>query len=523
MAANRQPTLGVHLLETITRGMYSEPFHSIREYIQNAYDSIREARRNGLISTDEGAISLNIDETARRVSLRDNGTGLGPEAASVYLLDIGNSEKARSDVDLVKNAGFRGIGRMAGISYCKTLRFETSCGDGRKCVVEFDASGINQLTRRGQKPTTIIEAIDRNSQIREESVDNDNRFLKVTLEGLAPDSPFLNQDVLHRYLALNAPVPFDPGVWSHANKIRSVAEKAGSSSSLEDVKIFICDSDDNVQVDVRRPFKDTFRTTDAKGNKHRTVKVSDVEALPRVGGKGDDWWGWIAVHERQGALADVSFAGLRIRMHNIAVGDDAIIRNLFTTQSQSRWCFGEIHVTDLSLMPNAQRDDFEPSKAWIRLKARLQEEARSLEKEIRKESHERNTSLATLTKRSEEQIESAKDAIEGGFVSYDKKLATIGKLEGLSNKLETQAKQKKRPEIEKAELEKLREQVKQVVEDIKAVRRTGTDDALAHLNKQARNAVRTVFEVLKNDLNEKQFDAVQANIYAALKPGKKNA
>ena len=524
MATNRQPTLGVHLLETITRGMYSEPFHSIREYIQNAYDSIRKARSDGLISAEEGTVLLNIDETKRSLSIRDNGTGLSQEAATVYLLDIGNSDKARSDADSVRNAGFRGIGRMAGISYCKTLRFETSCGDGKKCVVEFDAAGINRLTQRGQKPATIIEAIDRNSQIHgnDDPVDDDSHYLEVTLEGLDPDSPFLNQDVLHRYLAQAVPVAFDPSVWSHVDKIRSVAEDAGSLYSLENVKILICDSDGNVQVDVRRPFKDTFRTADAQGNKRRTVRVSGVEALPRVEAKGDGWWGWIAVHERQGALADIPFAGLRIRMHNIAVGDDAIVRNLFTTQSHARWCFGEIHVTDLALMPNAQRDDFEPSKTWNRLKARLREEARELEKEFRKESHERNTSLATLTKRTEEQIGKTRDAIEEGFVSHDKKQTTIQKLEVASKNLETQAKQKRRPQREKAALEELREQLEQVVEDVKTVRRTGTDDALAHLNKQARKAVRIVFEVLKNELKEKQFSALQAKVHAALKPGKKS-
>ena len=244
--------------------------------------------------------------------------------------------------------------------------------------------------------------------------------------------------------------------------------------------------------------------------------------MPLDGAKGDGWWGWIAVHERQGALADVPFAGLRIRMHNIAIGDDTIVRNLFPTQSHACWCFGEIHVTDLSLMPNSQRNDFEPSKAWDRLKMRLREETRSLDKAIRDESKQRNTSLATLTKRTEDLIGEARDSIEGGFVSHDKKQTTIQKLQAASKNLETQAKQKKRPESEKATLEQQREQLDQVTEDVRDVRRTGTDDALAHLNKQARNAVRTVFEVLKNELNEKQFSAVQAKVHAALKPGKKN-
>ena len=93
MTTDRQPSLGVHLLETITRGMYSEPFHCIREYIQNAYDSIREARRNGLISADDGQILLTIDEMTRKLSIRDEGTGLSPESAAVHLLDIGKSDR----------------------------------------------------------------------------------------------------------------------------------------------------------------------------------------------------------------------------------------------------------------------------------------------------------------------------------------------------------------------------------------------------------------------------------------------
>ena len=79
----------------------------------------------------------------------------------------------------------------------------------------------------------------------------------------------------------------------------------------------------------------------------------------------------------------------------------------------------------------------------------------------------------------------------------DKKQTTIEKLEVAATKLEIQGKQTKRPESEKVALAKLRQQVKKVVVEVTAVRRTGTDDALAHLNKQTRNAVRTVIAVLK--------------------------
>ena len=189
MTEKSSPTLGVHLLETVTRGMYSQPFHSVREYIQNAYDSIRKARRKGLMNPSEGEIKVHIDKDRRRLTITDNGAGLSPEEATVHLLDIGHSDKARTTEESAHNAGFRGIGRLAGISYCKKLRFETSAGDGRKCTVEFNATGINRLTKPGQEPTTIVSAIDENSSIKDFRCETEQHYLKVTLEGLESGEP----------------------------------------------------------------------------------------------------------------------------------------------------------------------------------------------------------------------------------------------------------------------------------------------------------------------------------------------
>ena len=520
MTASRQPTLGVHLLETITRGMYSEPFHSIREYIQNSYDSIRNARRDGLLNPNEGAIEVKIDSRKRSLTIRDNGTGLCPEAAADYLLDLGNSDKARSDVDAVQNAGFRGIGRMAGISYCSTLRFETSDGDGRKCTVEFDAKGINQLTERGQKPATIVDAIERYSTIEEEKAGDGKHYLQVTLEGVPKGSSFLKERELGDYLAMNAPVAFDPSRWSYGGQIRALAAESGFLESLDSVEILILDSAGNVRRDVRRPFKNTFHTSNAKGKNRRTVRVTDVERLPLNGNPEKGWWGWLAVHERHGALADVWFSGLRLRMHNIAVGDDRIVRKLFRTQNLAPWVFGEIYITDLSLMPNAQRDNFEESSAWSKLQERFREQAVLLEKDIRTESTQRNTSVKTLTSRAQEEVDAAKTSIETGFVSKEEQEATIQKLERAESKLESASQQGKRPKTERVELERKKKVVEETLRQVKQIRRTKTNEAWAHLNKQSRNVLRTVFEVLNKELDEKDFTRIQKKIQAALMPGK---
>ena len=439
MVSNREPTLGVHLLETITKGMYSEPLHTIREYVQNAYDSIRAARRNRLLKPSEGQVQIRIDPEARTVRIRDDGTGLEPEEAAVYLLDLGNSAKAGTDAGSIKNAGFRGIGRMAGITYCKKLRFETSNGLGKKCIVNFDAAGINRLTRTGKKAATIIDAVRSNSEIVEDVEKQGARYLEVVLEEINREGEqFLDRNCVANYLAQVAPVDYDPSEWWYRDKIYSFAQKSHSASSLDHIRITIRDAAGNLQQDVRRPFSNTFKIINRRGNK-RNVRVTDVVALPRDGSPVNGWWGWLAVHERQGALVDIPYAGLRIRMHNIAIGDDAITRDLFITSSHAKWCFGEIHITNHTLTPNTQRDNFEDSKAWAQIKERLRSEAFLIGKEIRKESDQRNKSIEALERRVEKSWKSADKAIQRGFVSPDEQKIMVQKLKGEAETLEQRA------------------------------------------------------------------------------------
>ena len=280
--------------------MYSEPFHSVREYIQNAYDSIRKARRTGLLKPTEGEIKVHIDKDRRRMSIADNGAGLTPEEASVHLLDIGHSDKARTTEESTHNAGFRGIGRLAGISYCKKLRFETSAGDGRKCNVEFNAAGINRLTKPGQEPTTIVNAIDENSNIKEFRCETEQHYLKVTLEGLEPDSPFLEENDLRDYLALHAPVAHDTSGWSYGKAIEQLAKESGHPGCLENVRVLICDHRGRTKQDIRRPFRNIFQTANARGGKRRTVRVNGVKKLPLSGTPKGTFWGWLAEHDREG-------------------------------------------------------------------------------------------------------------------------------------------------------------------------------------------------------------------------------
>ena len=513
--------LGVHLLETITLGMYSEPLHCVREYIQNAFDSIRAARRRGLLGPEDGCIDIIVDPQTRSLRIRDDGTGLSPEEAIVRLVDIGHSDKADTADGAAKHAGFRGIGRMAGISYCDRLVFESSDGGEHTCAVVFNAKAINRLTRPGQAPTTIAEAINKNCTSDDWKSESKSRFLQVSLEQIS-NPELLDVDKLSSYLQQTAPVRQDPTTWKHQAKIRSFADSAGHIESLDSVTIRICGDDGAILREVYRPFKDAFMTRDGRGKANRRVDVTDVVALPRNGDyKG--WWGWIAKHPRRGALADVSFGGLRIRMHNIAIGDESIVQALWTTRSLAMWCFGEIHVVDTALVPNSQRDNFEPSDALSRLLAQLKDEMRRIEKEIRDESKDRNSSIKTITRKAVRTAHLAGRRVDEGLVSHNEKKQLIESLDKEVDRLNTAMKARKRTVIERAELERTLQEVKEVKERIRNVQRTDADASMSHLNKQARGAVRTVLAVVKEELNDdKRFAAIEQRVIDELRPGRRN-
>ena len=121
-----EPVAGKFLLEILTRGMYSNPMHIYREYIQNASDSIDKAIEKGIIAYSEAEIHITISSKERRIIIRDNGTGIPCNSAQNTLLNVGASEK-----DGVNERGFRGIGRLGGLAYANQVQFITSAQESR--------------------------------------------------------------------------------------------------------------------------------------------------------------------------------------------------------------------------------------------------------------------------------------------------------------------------------------------------------------------------------------------------------
>ena len=146
----RPPRIGANVLETLTTGMYVHPLDTVRELVQNAADSVRKAEEASLIKRGAGRIEIELGHNNRSVVVRDNGTGIPTEEIGERLIDVGMSDK-----DIEHDAGFRGIGRLAGIAFCDALKFRTSAkGENKATVLEFDCVGIRKaiLARKSSHP-----------------------------------------------------------------------------------------------------------------------------------------------------------------------------------------------------------------------------------------------------------------------------------------------------------------------------------------------------------------------------------
>ena len=159
-------------------------------------------------------------------------------------------------------------------------------------------------------------------------------------------------------------------------------------------------------------------------------------------------------------------------MHNIAIGDHSLVQELWTTGPLALWCFGEVHVVDPALVPNSQRDDFEPSDGLSRLHAQLADEMRRIEKDIRDESKDRNTSVRQITQRAERATTEARRRLEDGLTSHNEKTQLIETLDKEADRLNASIKGRNRTADERTQLEETLRAVEDLKEKIRKVQRT---------------------------------------------------
>ena len=346
-------TVGKNILDNLTTGMYSDSKVIYREYIQNACDQIDLATNIGLLAPNEGSIDIFTDTHKRYISIKDNATGVRSDAFIEDVGDIANSNK-----QIGKNKGFRGIGRLCGLAYCKTLKFTTSYeGEAVKSVMTCDAQKMRAMLVENKK-YTLDEIWDAIVTYSTEEESPDKHYFEVEMFDINKENTDLLDDAKVRdYLSFVAPVPYK-NTFILRTQIYSFAKSI-------DYKI----DEYCVRVNGCQIFKEY--TTKLKEQSGATLKNYDeISKLEFKDFRDNDGnliaWMWVGLSRFEKQIPKVNaMRGLRVRSANIQLGNDDVLTDLFKENRGNYYFVGEVFAVDRQLVPNSQRDYFNENEARV--------------------------------------------------------------------------------------------------------------------------------------------------------------
>ena len=429
-----EPVAGKFLLEILTKGMYSNPMHVYREYIQNSTDSIDKAIDDGVLNASEAAIHILIDGAQRKITIRDNGYGISVEKVREILMNIGHSNKNGVD-----ERGFRGIGRLAGLAYAEKVQFITSAyGEPVKTVMTCDCVKMQRLLQKTNTETTdVMEPFKAISTCADPTPEEkDEHYFEVCMIGVPQESGLLEENNVWRYLSETAPVDFNSQQFSQAQKIRDHFEEQGCSIAC--YKILRGER----KLPIYKPYSRALSTGKQTKTKNKDY-VRDVEFVYAKASDGQPlYMGWLALTDFSGIISDESVQGIRFRKGNILVGNNTTFVKYFPSEGHNanRMFAGEIHVLHTDLIPNSQRDDFEPNPIYDELRQSLGKWAGEINKKYRRGMSEATSALRRLNQLNTAQKE-LEDKIDSGAITSDEKREQIAEqLKQISKKREVEEK-----------------------------------------------------------------------------------
>jgi len=332
--------IGGELLSILSKGLYTNPLDSIREYIQNAVD----AQAHG----------VKVKITGNSIWIHDDGDGM----------NLGGLLEARkfgiSRKSIFEHAGFRGIGIYSGFDLCNKLRVTTKKrGEDAEYVLEFDFGAMKRLLDKErenptEKRTSLEDLLFEHSGFYKHPQRKAAKFTLVHLEEISDVhiSRFADRDGLKKYILQSIPVDFDPK-FKHRKKIdKALRDNVRGYNAVT----VILQSDDREDEVIVKP---------AIPNLHP----------PRIGfitnSKGEQvgyFWACLNRDRNEIGKKDTKFAdyqGFVYKFKGFTIGNRKKLSEAFQKGRSALyyWYTGEIYVLDHRILPNAECDDFEESAA----------------------------------------------------------------------------------------------------------------------------------------------------------------
>ncbi len=492
--------VGVFALDTLTTGMYHDPFAVVRELVQNSCDAIREAEDTGILTPGTGEVVIHLDRAARTLRVRDNGAGIPQESARRVLLDVGKSRK-----DARRTIGFRGIGRLAGIAYADHLSFEgTEAGSGAACRVTFDCKRLRQLMdptcRSDDELGEVLYAAHDYAEI---DASPDSHYFEAALIGLSrEDDAVLDSDSLYPYLSATVPVSYDSQRFMWWGEIEDYACRRGSPLFRVIMRISV----DGGERLVFKPYRGRYKTG---GTPAQPVELEGVEFIEDS--EYGRYWGWYSRTALLGAIDDASAAGLRIRKNNMALGGRELTDQFFRESRFNAWYVGEIHITDDGCIPNARRDGFEPVGSWPLVRDALKRLGETLGGECHRVSKRRNEPAAKVAQRLSEAIDHARRKMEDGFASATEREQTAARIREAADAVRrTPERQLAKAGVDATKVHAMVIAADQAIENVRSCRDFAALRTRSTLDRSKRKMLAEVLEILRTTLPEDMYDAAKA-------------
>lgn len=460
-------TIGKNILDNLTTGMYSDSRVIYREYIQNACDQIDIAVKLGIISRKEGQVDIYIDNSKRYISILDNATGV---RASSFIKDLGDI--ANSNKRIGENKGFRGIGRLCGLAYCKTLKFKTSYfGENIASVMTCDAKKMREMLVENKKYTIdeIWETIVGYATVSEES---DKHYFEVEMIDINHENTdLLDEKRIKEYLNFVAPVPYK-NTFILRSSIYLYAKELG------------CTIDEYcIQINGQQIFKEyTTKIKELNGTNLKNYdEISKLEFQNFYDEEGNlIAWMWYGLSRFEKSIPKVNqMRGLRVRSGNIQIGNDDVVQDLFKENRGNYYFVGEIFAENDKLIPNSQRDYFNENETRVK----FEDELRTYFYDVLHRLYYDANRLKNAYKKQEDYVskvdEYNKKTSENGFVNEEEK-------------------QKLKFAIDKAEKE-----VEEARKQIDKFKEVGEESPIAEVQKSIENKFEA--EKLQKQVDEKEI------------------
>ena len=390
----RAALVGVDVVALVTSGMYTDPLVVYREYIQNAADAIHGGR-----SREDGEAEVVVGYAEARVTIRDNGPGLSLEQAKRALVPIASSQKRRGE-----GRGFRGIGRLAGLAFGKSVTFLSRAeAEARVVRVAWDGGGLREGIAAGESLESVLA-----NSVTVDAVSGDGypaRFCEVHIDGISryAAASIMNKEVVRRYIGEVCPVPFAED-FPYG---RAVSRLFGAEGGPLTVNVRL----DGEKLRVKRPHGGSVKISET-----REEEIVGFEEI-KIVGLGERKYsaiGWVAHTSYGGAIRkDSGVRCLRARVGNAQIGGENLFDHLFVESRFNRWCIGEVHVLEPAIVPNARRDYFEQGPHLRDMENQLGAVCRSLERRCRAASRRRRE-----TRRVRDFLAQGEEALELAGAGY---------------------------------------------------------------------------------------------------------